>query len=221
MLSEANFAPTATQPVVREGAEVVQGGARRSMLPTVPRAHRFAPTYLVRLGFIKSLDPHAFLLLLLLLHLASPSLFDPLGSRRSGFHMILAGSGHDGRAKNAPPPSHRPIRTRSLDSRHFGGSAVATARQRTIGDAAPRLVSTCSTLISMRSKGSTSAKSALRPTVIAPTRSPFDDSRTLFVFDGACVLCSGGASRLMRLDLRAKLNLASMRGSLGTALYRH
>jgi hypothetical protein len=48
---------------------------------------------LVRLGFITSLDRHA----LFLLRLAS--LFDPLGSGRSGFHMILAGTGHDGRAK--------------------------------------------------------------------------------------------------------------------------
>jgi hypothetical protein len=48
---------------------------------------------LVRLGFIKSLDRHA----LFLLRLAS--LFDPLGSGRSGFHMTLAGTGHDGRPK--------------------------------------------------------------------------------------------------------------------------
>jgi hypothetical protein len=32
-----------------------------------------------------------------------------------------------------------------------------------------------------------------------PIVPPFDDRRALFVFDGACVLCSGGASRLMRL----------------------
>lgn len=48
---------------------------------------------LVRLGFIKSLDRHASFLLRL------ASLFDPLGSGRSGFHMILTGSGHGGRAK--------------------------------------------------------------------------------------------------------------------------
>jgi NAD(P)-dependent dehydrogenase (short-subunit alcohol dehydrogenase family) len=48
---------------------------------------------LVRFGFIKPLDRHA----LFLLRLAG--LFDPLGSGRSGFHMILAGTGHDGRAK--------------------------------------------------------------------------------------------------------------------------
>jgi predicted DCC family thiol-disulfide oxidoreductase YuxK len=50
---------------------------------------------------------------------------------------------------------------------------------------------------------------------------PFDDSRALFVFDGVCVLCSGGASWLMRFDRRPKVNFASMQGALGQALYRH
>src|SRR5258708_13725569 len=50
---------------------------------------------------------------------------------------------------------------------------------------------------------------------------PFDDSRALFVFDGVCVLCSGGASWLMRFDGRAKVNFTSMQGTLGQALYRH
>jgi predicted DCC family thiol-disulfide oxidoreductase YuxK len=54
-----------------------------------------------------------------------------------------------------------------------------------------------------------------------PIVPPFDDSRALFVFDGACVLCSGGASRLMRLDVRAKVNFTSTQGALGQALYRH
>ena len=48
---------------------------------------------LVRLGIIKSLDRHASFLLRL------ARLFDPLGSGRSGFHMILTGSNHEGRAK--------------------------------------------------------------------------------------------------------------------------
>jgi hypothetical protein len=47
----------------------------------------------VRLGFITSLSQHAGLLLRL------ASLFDPFGSGRSGFHRILAGTGHDGRAE--------------------------------------------------------------------------------------------------------------------------
>jgi hypothetical protein len=48
---------------------------------------------LVRLGSIKSLDRHAWFLLRL------ARLFDPLGSGRSGFHGILAGTDHDGRAQ--------------------------------------------------------------------------------------------------------------------------
>jgi NAD(P)-dependent dehydrogenase (short-subunit alcohol dehydrogenase family) len=48
---------------------------------------------LVRLGVIKSLDRHASVLLRL------ARLFDPLGSGRGGFHMILTGTGHDGRAR--------------------------------------------------------------------------------------------------------------------------
>jgi predicted DCC family thiol-disulfide oxidoreductase YuxK len=50
---------------------------------------------------------------------------------------------------------------------------------------------------------------------------PFDDSRPLFVFDGVCVLCSGGASWVMRFDRHAKVNFAPMQGLLGQALYRH
>jgi hypothetical protein len=48
---------------------------------------------LVRLGLIKSLDRHAPFLL------RPAGLFDPLGSGRSGFHMVLAGTGLDGRTK--------------------------------------------------------------------------------------------------------------------------
>ncbi len=50
---------------------------------------------------------------------------------------------------------------------------------------------------------------------------PFDDSRALFVFDGVCVLCSGGASWVMRFDRRAKVNFTPMQEALGQALYRH
>jgi predicted DCC family thiol-disulfide oxidoreductase YuxK len=49
----------------------------------------------------------------------------------------------------------------------------------------------------------------------------FDDRFPLFVFDGVCVLCSGGARWLMRVDKREKLRFASMQGVLGQALYRH
>ncbi len=45
---------------------------------------------LVRLGVLRSLDHHAGALLRLALR------FDRFGSGRSGFHMILSGTGHDG-----------------------------------------------------------------------------------------------------------------------------
>ena len=49
----------------------------------------------------------------------------------------------------------------------------------------------------------------------------FDDSRPLFVFDGTCVLCSGGASWIMRRDRRNRIAFAPAEGELGQALYRH
>lgn len=49
----------------------------------------------------------------------------------------------------------------------------------------------------------------------------FDDSKALFVFDGVCVLCSGGASWLMRFDRNHRVNFTSAQGPLGQALYTH
>ncbi len=49
----------------------------------------------------------------------------------------------------------------------------------------------------------------------------FDDSKALFVFDGVCVLCSTGATWLMRFDSKRRVNLTSAQGELGQALYRH
>jgi predicted DCC family thiol-disulfide oxidoreductase YuxK len=49
----------------------------------------------------------------------------------------------------------------------------------------------------------------------------FDDSRALFVFDGVCVLCSGGAAFVMRHDRHARVNFTPVRSALGQALYRH
>jgi predicted DCC family thiol-disulfide oxidoreductase YuxK len=49
----------------------------------------------------------------------------------------------------------------------------------------------------------------------------FDDSRALFVFDGVCVICSGGAAFVMRHDRRARVNFTPARSPLGHALYRH
>jgi len=49
----------------------------------------------------------------------------------------------------------------------------------------------------------------------------FDDSRALFIFDGVCVLCSGGASAIMRRDSKASINFTPAQGALGRALYAH
>jgi predicted DCC family thiol-disulfide oxidoreductase YuxK len=49
----------------------------------------------------------------------------------------------------------------------------------------------------------------------------FDDSRALFVFDGVCVLCSGGASWLMRHDTKGLVNFAPAQETLGRALFAH
>ena len=49
----------------------------------------------------------------------------------------------------------------------------------------------------------------------------FDDSRALFVFDGVCVICSGGAAFVMRHDRHARVNFTPARSALGQALYRH
>lgn len=49
----------------------------------------------------------------------------------------------------------------------------------------------------------------------------FDDSRALFVFDGVCVLCSGGASWIMRHGSKALVNFTPAQGALGQALYTH
>lgn len=54
-----------------------------------------------------------------------------------------------------------------------------------------------------------------------PRVPPFDDGKALFVFDGVCVLCSGGASWLMRFDRKRRVNFTSAQGPLGQALYAH
>src|SRR6185503_2791135 len=53
------------------------------------------------------------------------------------------------------------------------------------------------------------------------TVAAFDDRRALFVFDGVCVLCSGGAAWLMRHDRQHRVNFTPVRSDLGQALYRH
>jgi predicted DCC family thiol-disulfide oxidoreductase YuxK len=54
-----------------------------------------------------------------------------------------------------------------------------------------------------------------------PAVPAFDDSKTLFVFDGVCVLCSGGVSWLMRHDRDGRVNFLSAQSPAGAALYRH
>ena len=44
-----------------------------------------------------------------------------------------------------------------------------------------------------------------------PAVPAFDDSTALFVFDGVCVLCSGGAAFLMRHDRHARMNFTPAR----------
>lgn len=54
-----------------------------------------------------------------------------------------------------------------------------------------------------------------------PSVPAFDDGRSLFVFDGLCILCSGGASWIMRHDKAACVAYTAAQGRLGRALYRH
>jgi predicted DCC family thiol-disulfide oxidoreductase YuxK len=54
-----------------------------------------------------------------------------------------------------------------------------------------------------------------------PAVPAFDDARALFVFDGVCVLCSGGAAFLMRHDRHARVAFTPARSELGQALCRH
>jgi predicted DCC family thiol-disulfide oxidoreductase YuxK len=54
-----------------------------------------------------------------------------------------------------------------------------------------------------------------------PAVPAFDDSRPLFVFDNACVLCSGGVRFLMRHDCTGRIAFTSAQGPIGQALYRH
>jgi predicted DCC family thiol-disulfide oxidoreductase YuxK len=49
----------------------------------------------------------------------------------------------------------------------------------------------------------------------------FDDRRPVFVFDGACAMCSRGVRVLLRIDRRGAIACAAAQGPLGRALYRH
>jgi len=54
-----------------------------------------------------------------------------------------------------------------------------------------------------------------------PAVPPFPDDKPLFVFDGVCVLCSGGARWLMRHDRQSRFRLSPAQSALGEALYAH
>jgi predicted DCC family thiol-disulfide oxidoreductase YuxK len=49
----------------------------------------------------------------------------------------------------------------------------------------------------------------------------FPDDQPLFIFDGVCVLCSGGAAWLMRHDRKRIFRLSPAQSGLGAALYAH
>lgn len=50
---------------------------------------------------------------------------------------------------------------------------------------------------------------------------PFSDDKLLFVFDGVCVLCSGGVRWLLRHDREGRFRFATAQSPLGRALYAH
>jgi predicted DCC family thiol-disulfide oxidoreductase YuxK len=54
-----------------------------------------------------------------------------------------------------------------------------------------------------------------------PAVPDFPDDKPLFVFDGVCVLCSGGAQWLMRHDSKRVFRLSAAQSPVGAALYRH
>jgi predicted DCC family thiol-disulfide oxidoreductase YuxK len=54
-----------------------------------------------------------------------------------------------------------------------------------------------------------------------PAAPAFDDTKPLFVFDGVCVLCSGGVNWVMRLDNESHVNFTPAQGEIGRALYNH
>ena len=54
-----------------------------------------------------------------------------------------------------------------------------------------------------------------------PAVPAFPDDRPLFIFDGVCVLCSGGAAWLMRHDHQRVFQMTTAQSPLGAALYAH
>ena len=54
-----------------------------------------------------------------------------------------------------------------------------------------------------------------------PAVPEFADDKPLIVFDGECVLCSGGAQFVLRHDRARRFRLTTAQAPLGRALYRH
>lgn len=54
-----------------------------------------------------------------------------------------------------------------------------------------------------------------------PSVPPFPDDRTLLVFDGVCVLCSGTAQFILKRDRSARFRFATAQSAIGQALFRH
>lgn len=54
-----------------------------------------------------------------------------------------------------------------------------------------------------------------------PSVSEFDDSHPLIIFDGICVLCSGGIGKMMKWDKGNKFRYATAQSKLGQALLNH
>ncbi|MCB1563298.1 MAG: DUF393 domain-containing protein [Alphaproteobacteria bacterium] len=49
----------------------------------------------------------------------------------------------------------------------------------------------------------------------------FDDTHPVMVFDGVCVLCSGGAAKLIKWDKKGVFRFATAQSKLGHALLEH
>lgn len=50
---------------------------------------------------------------------------------------------------------------------------------------------------------------------------PFDDTRPIVIFDGLCVLCSGGVQWMLARDPKGETRFAVIQDPLPQALYRH
>jgi predicted DCC family thiol-disulfide oxidoreductase YuxK len=49
----------------------------------------------------------------------------------------------------------------------------------------------------------------------------FPDNKSLFVYDGECVMCSGFVRWLMARDRRGRINVTPAQGAIGRGLYAH